>query len=78
MTNNRKKIITEKGRPAKEANLAVHVHDIVTDWSYALAKFLVTTLFLEILATFHMANLFLVLSFFITEVLYSSIMKVKC
>ncbi len=26
-------------------NLAVHVHDVVTDWSYALAGFLVSTLF---------------------------------
>ncbi len=25
--------------------IAVHVHDIVTDWSYALAEFLVSTLF---------------------------------
>ncbi len=27
------------------STLAVHVHDVVTDWSYALAGFLVYTLF---------------------------------
>ncbi len=31
---------------AKDAStLAVHVNDVVTDWSYALAGFLVSTLF---------------------------------
>ncbi len=42
--------------------LAVHVHDIVTDWSYPLAGFLVSTLFgvsWPILAIFHIANVFL-------------------
>ncbi len=27
------------------STLAVHVHDVVTDWSYALAGFLVSMLF---------------------------------
>ncbi len=42
---------------------AVHVHDVVTDCSYALAEFLVSTLVgapWPILATFHIANVFLV------------------
>ena len=42
----------------------VHVHDVVTDWSYALVGFLVSTLFCgspgPILAIFHIANVFLV------------------
>ena len=41
----------------------VHVHDIVTDWSYALAEFLVSSLFraflfLAILATFTLQMFF--------------------
>ncbi len=41
----------------------VHVHDVVTDWSYALAEFLVSSLFraflfLEILATFTLQMFF--------------------
>ena len=53
----------------------VHVHDIVTDWSYALAEFLVSSLFraflfLAILATFTLQMFFSFdsLSFFITVV----------
>ncbi len=44
------------------STLAVHVHDVVTDWSYALAGFLVSTLSVPqaILAIFHIANVFLV------------------
>ncbi len=41
----------------------VHVKDVVTDWSYALAGFLVSTLFLcfprPIIAIFHIASVFL-------------------
>ena len=42
---------------------AVHVHGVVTDWSYALAEFLVSSLFraflfLAILATFTLQMFF--------------------
>ncbi len=39
----------------------LHVKDVVTDWSYALAGFLVPMLFgiWPILAIFHIANVFL-------------------
>ena len=54
---------------------AVHVHGVVTDWSYALAEFLVSSLFraflfLAILATFTLQMFFSFdsLSFFITVV----------
>ena len=38
----------------------VHVNEVVTDWSYALAEFLVSSLFLflEILATFTLQMFF--------------------
>ncbi len=61
---------------------SVHVKDVVTEWSYALAGFLVSTLFgvspRTILAMFHIANVFLsgFPFFFSTEVLHS-IMKCK-
>ena len=58
----------------KLSALAVHVHDVVTDWSYALAEFLVSCFLKvslgEILAIFHIANVFLV-GFFLFY--YSSI-----
>ncbi len=37
---------------------AVHVHDVVTDWSYALAEFLVSSLFVAILVTFTLQMFF--------------------
>ncbi len=66
----------------KLSALAVHVHDVVMDWSYALAEFLVSTLFKGFpwgnpSNFFHIANVFLVgfPFFFITVVFkYNSVL----
>ncbi len=51
---------SEKLPSKKNSGKNLHVNDVVTDWSYSLARFLVSTLFgffvpQTILATFHIA-----------------------
>ncbi len=44
-----------------DVHIKLHVNDVVMDWSYALAGFLVSTLLCfprPILAIFHIANVF--------------------